>query len=149
MKRTIFSQLLSMFRVTPEHPETLIPSIDLESLIPSVEETARILKTSPEIYKKFENAYQSADAIGIPGCPVNAKQAAGEKEGMDTSAPDLSSLMSRIVGELENDTVIWQYRDGTVFPFSINMPEIPEPVTVEELNMVPREYRPQCSCVVK
>ena len=44
-----------MFRVTPEYPETLIPS---------VEETARILKTNPEIYKRFENAYQTSDAIG-------------------------------------------------------------------------------------
>lgn len=54
--------------------------------------------------------------------------------------------MNRIVRELENDTFIWQYTDGTVSPFSINIPEIteiPEPVTVEELNIVPREYRPQ------
>lgn len=137
MKEKFFHQLLSMFRVTPEYPETLIPS---------VEETARILKTNPEIYKRFENAYQTSDAIGIPGYPVNAKQAAREKEGVDTSAPDLSSLMNRIVRELENDTFIWQYTDGTVSPFSINIPEIteiPEPVTVEELNIVPREYRPQ------
>lgn len=134
MKEKFFHQLLSMFGVTPEYPETLIPS---------VEDTARILKINPEIYKRFENAYQTSDAIGIPGYPVNAKQAAREKEGVDTSAPDLSSLMNRIVRELENDTFIWQYTDGTVSPFSINMPEIPEPVTVEELNMVPREYRPQ------
>ncbi|MFR6748553.1 MAG: hypothetical protein ACLUS5_16735 [Roseburia faecis] len=134
MKEKFFHQLLSMFGVTPEYPETLIPS---------VEDTARILKINPEIYKRFENAYQTSDAIGIPGYSVNAKQAAREKEGVDTSAPDLSSLMNRIVRELENDTFIWQYTDGTVSPFSINMPEIPEPVTVEELNMVPREYRPQ------
>ena len=48
MKENFFHQLLSMFRVTPEYPETLIPS---------VEDTARILKINPEIYKRFENAY--------------------------------------------------------------------------------------------
>lgn len=102
MKEKFFHQLLSMFGVTPEYPETLIPS---------VEDTARILKINPEIYKRFENAYQTSDAIVIPGYPVNAKQAAREKEGVDTSAPDLSSLMNRIVRELENDTFIWQYTD--------------------------------------
>lgn len=85
MKEKFFHQLLSMFGVTPEYPETLIPS---------VEDTARILKINPEIYKRFENAYQTSDAIGIPGYSVNAKQAAREKEGVDTSAPDLSSLMN-------------------------------------------------------
>ena len=88
MKEKFFHQLLSMFGVTPEYPETLIPS---------VEDTARILKINPEIYKRFENAYQTSDAIGIPGYPVNAKQAAREKEGVDTSAPDLSSLMNRTI----------------------------------------------------
>lgn len=119
-------------------------TIHKKTIVPSVEEAARILKTSPEAYKEFENAYKTIDAVAVPGYPINAKQAAEEKQGIENStALDISNLMSRIVKELESQTSIWRYNDGTVFSFSDSISEIPEPVTVEELNMVPRKFRPQ------
>lgn len=113
------------------------------------EEVVQLLKTTPEALDAFEHAYKrevldNPDESRMFG--ISAKQMHEKNENGTEDQPDLSSLMCKIVKELLAQTTVWEYKKIEGEPFELTSSfedKSGAPVTVEALNAVPKEIRPQ------
>ena len=115
----------------------------------SREEVVRLLKTTPEALDAFESAYKK-EILDTPDegrmFGVSAKQMHEKNENLAEDQPDLSSLMCEIVKELLDQTAVWEYKKIEGEPFELTSSfegNTDAPVTVEALNTIPKEIRPQ------
>lgn len=79
----------------------------------SLDEAAQILKTDPELLRKFDEKYQECilsetDSDNL--FTINAKQVAEEKEGIEARNCS-QNIIDKIVEELISQTSVWKY-DG-------------------------------------
>ena len=79
----------------------------------SLDEAAQILKTDPELLRKFDEKYQECilsetDSDNL--FTINAKQVAEEKEGIEARNCN-QNIIDKIVEELISQTSVWKY-DG-------------------------------------
>lgn len=111
------------------------------------DEIANLLRTTPELLDRFEQAYRSVLDEEQPGdfYETNAKQAAALHEGIPSSQEGLDEVMERIIGELVDQTPVWRYDGKSVFsaeaPYERRVP----PVTNAELKRFGKDVRPQLS----
>ena len=112
------------------------------------EEIAKLLKTTPEALRAFEEAYRERTETYVPEdlMAMNAKQASAALKEIQKpeNDVDLEEIMNRIVAELAAQTEVYRY-DGEdasiVHAGSLRIGE--KPVTQEELLVIPQELRPQ------
>lgn len=113
----------------------------------SREEAIQFLKTDSEAFSKFENAYQK-EILAKPDrnqlFGVSAKQMKEMNDSL-TTPNELSDLVSRIVNELVAQTTVWEYKKGTFTESAGSVLGIAEKsaVSLEELQGIPTQYRPQ------
>lgn len=113
----------------------------------SREEAIQFLKTDSEAFSKFENAYQK-EILAKPDrnqlFGVSAKQMKEMNDSL-TTPNELSDLVSRIVNELVAQTTVWEYKEGTFTESTGSVLGIAEKsaVSLEELQSIPTQYRPQ------
>lgn len=113
----------------------------------SLDEAAQILKTDPELLRKFDEKYQECilsetDSDNL--FTINAKQVAEEKEGIEARNCS-QNIIDKIVEELISQTSVWKY-DGRSVSGSLDttlLPETKPEVTKTEVMSIPEKIRPQ------
>lgn len=112
----------------------------------SKEDIAKMLKTTPDALKDFEDAYKTyalSDTISDNLFEINAKQAALMNEGVISDNPEIESIIQRIVNELIAQTAVWKY-DGKKGEMKTSLVDKPNnPVSLDEINALPEHIRPQ------
>ena len=123
--------------------------INKEDKVDSItkDEIAKILNTTPEALEAFEKAYKKEvlESENIPEnfFKINAKQAAELNKKEDNREGIIIDLKDRIVKELLNETIVYDYNGLDYNVHSFN--EKVEPVTLEEILSIPEDLRPQLS----
>lgn len=114
----------------------------------SIEEAAALLHTSPEALKAFEHAYQIA------------QEQTHSDDLMQTSSQDIKKqrpvqdicpqeLIDRIVTELLANTAVWSWDGTTISDNSQSLTQTTPLVSVEEVNSLPLDIRPQATGFLK
>ena len=114
------------------------------------DETARLLKTSPEALARFEEVY-AASAL-VPADDLvrfNAKRAAADLPEFipesESARKQVDEIIDRVVNELLDDTRI-SYYDGSQISDVVFKGLRKEPfITNDDLKMFPKELKPQLS----
>ena len=123
--------------------------INKENKVDSItkDEIAKLLNTTPEALEAFEKAYKKEvlESENIPEnfFKINAKQAAELNKKEDNREGVVIDLKDRIVKELLNETIVYDYNGIDYNVHSFN--EKVEPVTLEEILSIPENLRPQLS----
>ena len=113
----------------------------------SKDDAAKLLKTTPEALEAFEKAYAKAsiyaDAEDDNFFAINSKEAS-EEHGKNKGkyGPSPVGLILRIVEELKAQTVTYTY-DGKKSEILYGLPCKENPVTLNEINSLVEEDRPQ------
>lgn len=110
------------------------------------DEIAQMLKATPEMLEKFENAYQSCseETVSDNLFDINAKQAAAMRDNSgDTDMPEVKDLIQRIVAELETQTETWNFDGKTACIKKHGENLLGDAVTLDEINALPEQLRPQ------
>ena len=110
---------------------------------------AKLLSISPEALEAFEKKYYeevlSCEGLSENMFEINSRQMAetmNEKK-IVTDSPILDDMKKRIVNELLNKTIAWDF-DGKSASIRKNLVEsITNPVTNKEIESLPLEIRPQ------
>lgn len=118
------------------NPATQKPTI-------TIEQTAALLKTSPDALQAFEAAYQAArDAQPSDDLiQVSSKDLKNARPQQSTSPEE---LMNRIVDELLQQTAVWTWDGQTVSDNTASLTE-GQKVFLSELQEIPEEIRPQAT----
>lgn len=105
------------------------------------EQVAKILKTSPEALKKFEEAYAVAPIDENSMFAVNSRNV--DKMQASDNTVDVTDIKNRIIDELLAKTTTFEY-DGKTVKTHATLPD-PNlvPVTNEEIIALPEDLRPQ------
>ena len=113
----------------------------------SEEELCELLNTNPEALKAFEKSYQRCtDKAGVSNnlFKINNRQMAELQKGIQTDVPaELHDIVEKIVDDLVSQTMVYSY-DGkkqTILDYTHTLPDS-EPVTLNEINALPKELRP-------
>lgn len=107
----------------------------------SKEEIAALLKTSPELLAKFEEAYKARPIKESDNLfDLNAKDVS--ESCINDISPDLEDIVERIVDSLVNDTIIFKYENKTLTAKQM-LTDAVESVTLEEIKSLKEEDRPQ------
>lgn len=108
------------------------------------EKIARLLKTTPQALKAFEDAYKENvllnDSLPDNFFDINAKQAAAACSKSDTA--EVNTLIEKIVEELLTQTDSYSF-DGKEERIKESVPAIGPTVSNEEIQKVPEHVRPQ------
>lgn len=109
---------------------------------------AELLSISKEALEAFEKEYSSkvlnSEYVSENFFDVNSRQAsAAIHKSIETSVPELESLKSRIVNELIAKSFSWKFDGSKIIENNTIKPTIDNPVTLEEVNALPKELRPQ------
>ena len=113
--------------------------MNLKQKIIKRDAVAKLLRSSPDILKEFESVYQQQKEDKEDFFRLNAKDMSELHEGII----EPSTLMGRIVSELVHDTPVWSFDGKNVTINDVIAESIMDPVTLEEIKMLPPEQRPQ------
>ncbi len=112
------------------------------------DEIAKLLSTNKEALEEFERAYTfyalNPEEIPDNFFEINSRQAASLNASKEIpDCVELEDIKNRIVNELMNECVTWKF-DGNSVTTNNNLGSpIDNPVTLEEINALPEEMRPQ------
>lgn len=111
------------------------------------DEIAKLLSTRPEALEAFEKAYASqvldSEYVSENFFEVNSRRAAANQKPIEMNAPELDDIKSRIVGELIAKSFSWKFDGNKIIENNTIKPPIDNPVTLEEVNALPEQLRPQ------
>lgn len=112
------------------------------------DEIAKLLSTNKEALEAFEQAYSihalNFDTSSENFFEINSRQASAMNTSTETiKNQQLNDIKKRIVNELLAQAIIWKF-DGHSASTNSNLgSSINQPVTNEEINMFPKNLRPQ------
>lgn len=110
------------------------------------EQIAKMLHTTPEALKAFEEAYYKEmlnEKVSDNLFDVNAKQAAHLNAHITVDESEVKELVDRIVAELLQDTPYYVYKNGKATTGSFHVSAPWKAVSKEEILRLPEELRPQ------
>ena len=113
--------------------------MNLKQKIMRKDALASLLQSSPDALKEFERVYQQQKEEKEDFFQLNAKDVSKIHEGVI----EPSALTERIVSELIHDTSIWAFDGKNVSVNDAIAEKSMDPVTLEEIKMLPPEQRPQ------
>ena len=116
-----------------------------------LDKIAEILKTSPEALRVFENKYQallSDELISENPFEINAKQMANFQKDCIINMPVVDAIVTRIVDELLDNVPVWSYDGKNIKTIYATEKKISNPVTNEDISILPKSLRPQCTGIL-